>query len=88
MTDTPPDVQARIDALFAGRSGSERVLMMCEMFELGRALVVANIRAQEPTISERTLRVRLLERFYGSEISPTLRAKVIRRVMGATPESD
>ena len=41
MNDTPPDVDARLTALFMQRSGSDRVRMTCEMFDLARALMIA-----------------------------------------------
>ena len=80
MTDTPPDVEARLAALYAQRSGSDRVRMACEMFALARALVVANIRADTPDISAADLRVKIFERTYGDDLLPDDRARVIARL--------
>ena len=80
MTDTPPDVEARLAALYAQRSGSDRVRMACEMFAMGRALVVANIRADTPDISAADLRVKIFERTYGDDLVPDDRARVIARL--------
>ena len=80
MTDTPPDVEARLAALYAQRSGSDRVRMACEMFALARALVVANIRADTPDISAADLRVKIFERTYGDDLVPDDRARVIARL--------
>ena len=80
MTDTPPDVEARLAALYAQRSGSDRVGMACEMFALARALVVANIRADTPDISAADLRVKIFERTYGDDLVPDDRARVIARL--------
>jgi CMP-2-keto-3-deoxyoctulosonic acid synthetase len=80
MTDTPPDVEARLAALYARRSGSDRVRMACEMFTLARALVVANIRADTPDISAADLRVKIFERTYGDDLVPDDRARVIARL--------
>ena len=52
MNDTTPEVEARLAALFAQRSGGERVRMACAMFTLARAFMVANIRANAPGIAE------------------------------------
>jgi hypothetical protein len=41
VTDTSPDVQARFDELMRQRSGSDRVRMMSEMFDFGKALVLS-----------------------------------------------
>ena len=80
MTDTPPDFEARLAALYAQRSGSDRVRMACEMFALARALVVANIRADTPDISAADLRVKIFERTYGDDLVPDDRARVIARL--------
>lgn len=76
MNDTPPEVAAELDALMAQRSGSDRVRMACEMFDLARKLVVADIRARNPGISETLLRVLLFERLYGNDFSNDERARI------------
>jgi len=85
--DTSPEAAAQLDALMAQRSGSDRVRMACEMFDLARALAVAAIRAEEPTISDADLRVRLFERLYGGDFSEEKRARIPRFAMtnGTTP---
>ena len=80
MTDTPPEVEARLDALFAQRSGSDRVRMVCEMFDFARALVTADIRARHPEISAAELRVQIFERMYDDDVDPETRARVIARL--------
>ena len=80
MTDTPPEVEARVRALLAARSGSDRVRMACEMFTLARALMVADIRGREPGLDESALRVRLFERLYGGDVDEATRARVTARL--------
>ena len=87
MNDTPPDVDARLSALFATRSGSDRVRMACEMFTLARALMVANIRADAPGITATELRVTIFERTYGHELDAEARARVIARLLVNGPDS-
>ena len=77
MKDTPPDVALALDALMARRSGSDRVRMACEMFDMARALAVAAITAAEPTIGRERLRVALFERFYGEDFSDEDRARIV-----------
>lgn len=77
MKDTSPDVSARLDALMAARSGSDRVRMACEMFDLARALAIAGIRAAHPGISEAAVRVKLFERFYWDDFSPGERDQIV-----------
>jgi hypothetical protein len=59
VNDTPPDIEARLGALFAARSGSDRVRMACEMFTTARALMVADIRGRDPAVTDAELRVRI-----------------------------
>jgi hypothetical protein len=82
MTDTSPEVEARLDALFARRSGSDKVLMVCEMFDFARMLVVADVKARCPDISDTELRVKIFERTYGDDVDPETRARVIARLRG------
>lgn len=90
MNDTSEGVARQMDALLAQRSGSDRVRMACEMFDLARRLAVANIRATEPGISEEQLRVRLFERLYGDDLSDEDRERLAaalapRTTAGVTP---
>jgi len=86
MTDTPPEVEARLRELFMQRSGSDRVRMACEMFDLARALVVAGIKAEEPGLSDVELRVRIFERTYGSDFDADTRARIIARLRRSAPD--
>ena len=85
MNDTSPEVEARLNALFAQRSGSDRVLMVCEMFDFARALMVANITSESPAITATELRVKIFERMYGNDVDPDTRARVIARLRREPP---
>jgi hypothetical protein len=76
MNDTQPDVDAKFAALFRQRSGSDRVRMACEMFDLARALLVADIKAQHPGIADAALRVKIFERMYGGDFTPDERVQL------------
>lgn len=76
MNDTSPEIAAEFDALMAQRCGSDRVRMACEMFDLAQRLAVAGIRADDPTIADKRLRVRLFERLYGDDFSEESRARI------------
>jgi len=82
MTDTPPDVQARVDALMRQRSGSDRVRMMSDMFDFAKALVLSNLRATHADASDAELHVMLFDRLYVDEIDPAQRARVVARLRG------
>ena len=76
MNDTSPEAHAELDRLMARRSGSERVRMACEMFDLALELAVADIRSHDSTISDARLRVRLFERIYGEDFSDEELARI------------
>jgi len=80
VTDTAPDVQVRLDRLFESCSGSDRVRMACEMFDLARALMVANIRAQDAAISAGELRVKVFDRTYEGDFGPEERLRIAARL--------
>ena len=80
MSDTPREVEARLSTLFAQRSGSDRVRIVCEMFTLARALMIANIRAEAPDITPTELRVKIFERTYGHDLDAEDRARIIARL--------
>ena len=78
--DTSREAQARFDALMRARSGSERVIMACEMFDLARALMTSRIRELEPEISDNELKVRILERLYGDDLDAETLERVSARI--------
>ena len=49
------------------------------MFDLARALVVANIKAQDPGIADAALRVKVFERMYGGDVTPDERPHLVAR---------
>ena len=77
LHDTSPEVAELYARLLAQRSGEERFLMGCEMFETSRAFVQAGLAAQAPWKNESELRVRLFLRFYGQDFPPEERARVV-----------
>ena len=80
MNDTSLDVAARLDGLFARRSGSDRVRMACEMFDLARALTIANIRAESPDLIAAELRVKIFQRTYENDFPAADRDRIIARL--------
>lgn len=82
MNDTTPDTAATFRALLHRRSGSDRARMVSDMFEMARALVTANIKAQQPDIEEDDLRVAVFNRFYRNDFSAELLARIGERLRG------
>lgn len=80
MSDTPPDVDAAFTAMFATIPPAERLRMTCEMFDTARRLLVANIRATQPDISETELRVQIFLRTYRDDYTEEERARIIAQI--------
>lgn len=78
--ETTPDVETRLAELFRRRSGSDRVVMACGMFDCARALIESNIRTAAPDITETELRVRMLSRLYGEDVSVERLDRIARRL--------
>ena len=79
-SDTPPEIETRLDELMATRSGSDRVRMTCEMFDLARALAIADIRARRRDITEAEMRIALFDRFYSEDFSVDERERITRLI--------
>lgn len=77
MSDTTPDVEAAFAAMLAALSPTERVRMMSGMFDTARRILVSNIRASHPGISEVELRVQIFLRTYAEDFAPEERARIV-----------
>jgi hypothetical protein len=66
-SDTPPDVETELAALFARLSPGERIKMACEMFDASRALMTATIVGERPDIAPDQLRERIRQLTYPNE---------------------
>ena len=80
MNDTTAAAAAEFLLRLRQRSGSDRVRMVSDMFDVARALAVARIRDVLPTITEGELRAQLFEQFYGRDFSAAERARIIDRL--------
>ncbi len=82
MNDTTPEVESALAVLFSRVSPGERVTMACEMFDLARALMIADITSQDPRVTGTQLRARIFERLYASDLSVEERRAGILAVTG------
>lgn len=80
MTDTPPDVEAAFTAMFRQLSPAARLRMTSEMFDTARRLMIANIRANHPDISDTELRVQVFVRTYGDDYSESERTRIVEQI--------
>lgn len=79
MNDTLPRAEALVRTLLLRRSGEERLKMGADMFSASRALIAASLREEGLVPGSVAWKLRLLERTYGSEISPTHRQHLLER---------
>jgi hypothetical protein len=77
MKDTAPEVDAAFTGLFAARSPSDRVRMVCDMFDAAKALAAADIRSRCPDISSADLRVQIFDRLYCGDFDAATRARIV-----------
>ncbi len=80
MSDTTPEVDAAFTAMFATLTPTERVRMMSEMFDTARRILVSNIRANQPDISDVELRVQVFLRTYHDDYTPEERDRIVAYV--------
>ena len=82
MNDTSPDVGATFRALVMQRTEGERAMMAFEMFDLARELMIADIRAQNPGITDGELRVKIFERTYGNDFDDADCSRIVAQIRG------
>lgn len=77
MNDTTPEVDAAFAAMLATLTPTERVRMMAAMFDTARRILVSNIRANQPDISDVELRVQVFLRTYHDDYTPAERDRIV-----------
>ena len=82
MGDTHPEIEERFHQMMMARSGEERFLMGCSMFDAAKRLVRASILASHPEASEAEIRQQLFLRFYGHEFAPEERERILAWIRG------
>lgn len=77
MKDTRTEIEQRYRAMLLARSPEERLKMGCSMHATARSLVRASVLARNPEASPADLRRALFQRFYGHELGPEDRERII-----------
>jgi len=80
MSDTTPAAAAEFSTRLRQRSGSDRVRMVSDMFDLARDMVMARIRSASPDITDGEMRAQLFGQFYASDFSPAERTRIADRL--------
>jgi len=69
VNDTPPEIDQLYRKMLLQRSGAERFMMACEMFETARTMILASL---SETLAEEERRRQLCSRLYGKDLLPPL----------------
>ena len=75
MNDTNPDVAIRFRNLMMSKSGQERLLMGCSMYDTAKQIVLSAIHNRQPEITDAEIKREIFLRFYGPEFSQAERDK-------------
>jgi hypothetical protein len=76
MHDTTPAAEARLRALYGARSPAERLRMATAMFGSVTRMTLAGLRHEDPKREGVALRLALLERLHGDDLTASIRAAV------------
>ena len=75
MNDTHPDVAIRFRELIMSKSGEERLLMGCSMYDTAKRIVRSAIYNSRPEITDAEIKREIFLRFYGPDFSQAERDK-------------
>lgn len=75
MKDTSPQMEKIYCSMLMGRSGSDRLKMASDMFDMARALARANLAMQFE--SEEDIRINLFKRIYEGDFDQATMDKIL-----------
>jgi len=87
MKDTHPVIEERLFRMVMEKTGEERLKMGFEMCATAKKLVIASILNDRHKASERDIKVAVFNRFYGIDLSPEIRRKVIKGLRKRTRQN-
>ena len=76
MNDTHPEVAARFRDLMMAKSGQQRLLMGCSMYDTAKQIVQSALRSRHPAITPEEMKKEIFLRFYGHQFSLADREKI------------
>ena len=77
MFDTHPEIAVRFRELMMSKTGQERLLMGCSMYDAAKKIVRSSIYNNHPGITDVELRREIFLRFYGREFNRAEKEKII-----------
>ncbi|MDR4499675.1 MAG: hypothetical protein MRK02_17415 [Candidatus Scalindua sp.] len=82
MKDTSPAIEVKFFNMMMAKSGIERLKMGFEMYEMSRKMVIASITKDNPGITDKEMKISLLKRFYGDDLSSDTKKKFAEKIKG------
>ncbi len=77
MNDTHPEIAVRYRELMMRKSGQQRVVMGCSMYDTAKQIVRSAIYNSRPGITDAEIKREIFLRFYGQEFSQADREKYL-----------
>ena len=77
MNDTHPDIAIKFQELMMSKSGEQRLLMGCSMFDTAKKIVQSALASQQPEITAKEMREGIFLRFYGHEFTQIVKQKIL-----------
>jgi len=77
MFDTHPDIAVRYRELMMSKTGQQRLVMGCSMYDTAKQIVRSAIYNSRPGITDAEIKREIFLRFYGLEFSQADREKLI-----------
>ena len=77
MFDTHPDIAVRFRDLMMSKTGQQRLLMGCSMYDTAKQIVLSAIYNSQPGITDEEMKKEIFLRFYGREFSRADREKFL-----------
>jgi len=81
MNDTHPDVAIRFRDIMMSKTGQQRLLMGCSMYDTAKKIVRSAIYNNRPEITEEEMKKEIFLRFYGNDFSQADREKFLSALM-------
>lgn len=78
MKDTKEASIKKYFDMIMQRSGEERLLMGCSMYETSRQIVKSSILEKNPDLSSKEISKEIFDRFYGLDFSKEQKEKINR----------
>ena len=77
MFDTHPDIAVRYRELMMSKTGQQRLVMGCSMYDTAKEIVRSAVRNRQPGITDVEIKREIFLRFYGPEFSQADREKYL-----------